>query len=241
MTDRKQSFRTAPPLTPPNGERVHEIVEALLAWGTVRVFPWRERVFTPFQMLITESLLTRTRAEMVSQVIKKLCHRFPTANAMADARVDDIGEIIAPLGLKKRAGMLRACAQAVKESHGVPHDRSGLLKLPGVGAYVADAVRVFAFNEPVIPVDAVIGRVLRRVLGYESFGPAYADRALWRIAQRFAMCDEPRSVVAALLDLGALICLPARPRCSVCPLARVCVYGSGLLEVDPAPMSSITE
>lgn len=230
MPDRKQSFRSAPPLIPPSKERVRRINNALLRWGPVRDFPWRNKRVSPFQILITESLLARTRADAVAKVIDEMWRRFPNPSALASASVESVAEVIAPLGLRKRAEMLRQCARAVETNGGVPNDRVALLRMLGVGGYVADAVRVFAFNESVIPVDAVIGRVLRRVLGYQNFGPAYADRALWLIAQRFAVTHDPHKVTAALLDLGALICLPERPRCLECPLKRCCVYGAQRLK-----------
>lgn len=234
MSDRKQSFRSAPPLTPPDMERVKRINKALLRWGPVRTFPWRNEPISAFKILIAETLLTRTRAESVAKVIETLWQKFPTPNALASALVEDVAAIIAPLGLRKRAEMLRACARAVDENGGIPNDRAALLRMSGVGGYVADAVRVFAFGEPVIPVDAVIGRVLRRVLGYHDYGPCYADRALWHVSQLFASTHDPRQVTAALLDLGALICLPERPRCSVCPLVQYCVYGSSQLKTIPS-------
>lgn len=232
MPDRKQSFRSAPPLIPPDMKRVRRINNALLKWGPVRDFPWRNKPLSPFQVFIAESLLARTRAEAVAKVIEEMWRRFPHPSALAAAPVEGIAEVIAPLGLRKRAGMLRASAQDLEKKGGVPNDRSALLRMPGVGGYVADAVRVFAFNESVIPIDAVIGRVLRRLLGYQSFGPAYADRALWLVAQRFTVTHDPQRVTAALLDLGALICLPERPRCFDCPLKRCCVYGSQRLKAS---------
>lgn len=240
MPERKQSFRTAPPLTPPDMKRVSAINDALLHWGPVRDFPWRRADIEPFHLLVTESLLTRTRAEAVAGVVEELWRRFPTPYSMASAPTEEVASLIAPLGLKKRAHMLRACAQAVAEVGGVPNDRPALLRMSGVGRYVADAVRVFAFGEAVIPVDAVIGRVLRRVLGYQSHGPAYDDLALWRVAQLFAVTNDPRLVTAAILDLGALVCLPVTPRCSVCPLQKRCVYGASRLStrsLDNEPRS----
>lgn len=231
MPDRKQSFRFAPPLIPPRKKLVRRINDALLRWGPVRDFPWRNKVISPFKILITESLLARTRADAVAKVIDEMWRRFPNPSALASAPVESVAEVIAPLGLRKRTEMLRACARSVENNGGVPNDRAALLRMSGVGGYVADAVRVFAFGEPVIPVDAGIGRVIRRVLGYPSFGPAYADRALWSAAQQFAVTHDPHKVTAALLDLGALICLPEKPKCSVCPLRRCCVYGSERLKM----------
>jgi len=226
MPDRKQSFRTAPPLETPNAEQVREIVVALLSWGPVRLFPWRRDKISAFHVLLAEVLLTRTRAESVAVVIERLWSRYPGPRCLADASIEEIEQIIEPLGLRKRAGMLRACANEIVKLRGVPTDRKALMRLPGVGSYVVDAVRVVAFDQAVIPVDAGIGRVLRRVLGYPTFGPAYADRALWDRAQRFADPGKSRNTTFALLDVGALICLPERPTCNHCPLSRLCAYNS---------------
>jgi A/G-specific adenine glycosylase len=212
-------------------DRVKAINDALLRWGPVRAFPWRKKSIKHFQVLVTESLLTRTRAEAVAEVVEELWRLFPTPKDLACAPLEEVAGVVATLGLKKRAEMLRACAQSVVDAGGVPNDRAKLLLMSGVGEYVADAVRVFAFGEAVIPVDAVIGRVLRRVLGYQNYGPAYADRALWRVAQLFALNHDPRLVTAALLDLGALICLPEKPNCPVCPLLPHCVYGGTRMNI----------
>jgi A/G-specific adenine glycosylase len=214
----------APELITPDPERIAAIITRLLNWGPKRAFPWREPTATPFQILVAEILLTRTLAESVARIIRNVWETFPTPEEMADAQVDDIARCVRPLGLEKRASQLRNCAQEIVRLGEVPRDRRQLLHLPGVGEYVADAVRVFAFDEAVIPVDAVVGRVLRRVQGYPALGPAYADRALWQVAQSFALSGDSRNIAATLLDLGALVCLPGRPRSDECPLACLCAY-----------------
>lgn len=231
MSDRKQSFRIAPPLIPPDKRLIKSINTALSEWGPVRKFPWREKEITPFHMLITEILLTKTRAEAVATVIEKLWITFPNPHSLAKARTKRIATIISPLGLIKRAGMLKECAQKLVQIGTIPKDRKTLLTLPGVGGYVADAVRVFAFNEAVMPIDAVIGRILRRVLGYENFGPSYADKNLWIVAQSFTKTNWSKYIVASLLDLGALICLPQKPRCQQCPLLKNCAYGTTYTDI----------
>jgi A/G-specific adenine glycosylase len=228
MSDRKQSFRNAPPLIQPSIKRVKAINNALLLGGPLRSFPWRSRGIDPFHMLIAEILLARTRAEAVAEIIAEMWKRFPTPSSLASTPTKEIMRIVASLGLTKRAHMLRSCAESVVTIGCVPNDRVALLRMLGVGEYVADAVRLFAFGETVMPVDSVIGRVLRRVLGYQNYGPAYADRALWRVAQLFARTHDPKIVATKLLDLGALICLPVKPCCDVCPLSKTCAYARAL-------------
>lgn len=221
---RKQSFRLAPHLEPPTQNYVNQVVERLLRWGPVRQFPWREKSITPFQVLITEILLARTSAESVASVIEELWSRYPTPIEMSNASVKEIEDIIRPLGLRKRAGMLYATALSIVERGGITDGKFEVNHLPGVGKYVADAYRLFVFNVPVIPIDAVIGRVIRRLYNFPDFGPAYADRSLWTVAQIHASHDERRRLVAAILDLGALICLPKSPMCHICPVNNCCQF-----------------
>lgn len=225
MNPRKQSFRFAPLLKAPEPRLINRINRKLVGWGPIRVFPWREKTISPFQMLITEILLTKTRAETVGLVIEDLWRTFPDANSMANSPLDEIQAIIAPLGLLKRTAMLKSCAQKIRQIGYIPNQRKLLLQLPGVGGYVADAVRLFAFNIPVLPIDAVIGRILRRVLGYGNFGPAYADANLWNAVQHFAKGRSRKKVVASLLDLGAILCTPRKPKCSECPIHKLCKFG----------------
>lgn len=220
--ERKQSFRVASAVKRPSPVFIRQITAALLRWGPIRTFPWRDTSATPFQVLIAEILLTRTSAGAVSKVIGPFWQRFPTPCVLADSSVGEVRKFISPLGLTKRAEMLVASAKQVAFAGGVKNDRKWLLELPGVGRYVADAVRVLAFNEPVIPVDAVIGRVMRRVLGYPDHGPAYADRTLWKATQKIVSVQEPRKLVMTLLDLGAVICVPNKPKCPECPLRLNC-------------------
>lgn len=225
MPARKQSFRTARPLVPAAAQRLDSIAQALVAWTPPRQLPWRSRQTSPFETLVAETLLVRTRAEAVGMVVDALWKRYPTPPDLALASDADVAQIIAPLGLVKRARMLREAAiQIISAGGEVPHDRRALGRLKGVGDYVADAVRVFAFGERVIPVDAVVGRVLRRVFGYPSLGPAYADRALWSVVQPLAIHGDARHLVAALLDVGAILCRPLRPQCGQCPLRANCDY-----------------
>jgi len=238
---RKQSFRSAPRIAPPSADTARAVTAALLAWGTVRFFPWRAEQLSPFRSLIAETLLVRTRAEGVADLIPALWSRFPTPSDLARAPLEEIAQVIAPLGLGKRAQQLKDAARQIVESGGeVPEARAALLRLPGVGTYVADAVRLFAFGERVLPIDAVIGRVLRRVFGHGPYGPAYDDRALWSAMQPLTEYCDPANLASALLDLGALICVATQPRCPSCPLAGWCAYRAQLdapragLTLDPA-------
>ena len=115
----------------------------LLRWAEEngRSFPWRgER--DPFKVLVAELLLQRSRGTTVASVYVDLVSRWPTAKDLADAKVGDIASVMRPLGLTRRASTLKALAGLVSQ-RGMP-SVDGLLALPGVGPYVANATAAAA-------------------------------------------------------------------------------------------------
>ncbi len=146
-------------------------------------------------MLVSEVMLQQTQVPRVVPRYLAWLERWPTAQALAAAPRHEVIRAWQGLGYNRRAVNLHRAAQVIAES-GWPAD---LTDLPGVGRYTADAVRRFAFDEPVLPVDTNVRRVLERTGG--AFGPESA---------------------AALMDLGATVCLARIPRCGVCPLAASC-------------------
>jgi A/G-specific adenine glycosylase len=173
----------------------------LLAWygREGRDLPWR-RTQDPYSVLVSEVMLQQTQVERVIPRYEEWLARWPTVEALARATR---GEVICAwqgLGYNRRAVNLHRAAQTIA-GEGWPSD---LTELPGVGRYTAHAVARFAFDASVLPVDTNVRRVQERTGG--TFSPAAAH---------------------ALMDLGATVCLARIPRCSVCPLARLCPSGGG--------------
>jgi A/G-specific adenine glycosylase len=169
---------------------------ALLAWFevTARDLPWR-RTRDPYAILVSEVMLQQTQVERVVPRWERWLERWPTVEALAAASG---GEVILEwqgLGYNRRALALHRAAGHVAE-HGWPDD---LTVLPGVGRYTADAVARFALGRPVLPVDVNVRRVQERT--GESFTHEHA---------------------AALMDLGATVCIARIPRCESCPLGFAC-------------------
>jgi A/G-specific adenine glycosylase len=175
---------------------VSRVQEALLSWFREhgRDLPWR-RTRDPYAILVSEVMLQQTQVPRVAPRYLAWLELWPTARALAVAPRDEVIREWQGLGYNRRAVNLHRAAQVIAVS-GWPAD---LTELPGVGRYTADAVHRFAFDEPVLPVDTNVRRVLERTGG--AFGPESA---------------------AALMDLGATICLARIPRCGVCPLAASC-------------------
>jgi A/G-specific adenine glycosylase len=168
----------------------------LLAWHARhrRDLPWR-RTRDPYCVLVSEVMLQQTQVPRVIPRFLEWIARWPTIEALANARRDDVIRAWQGLGYNRRAVNLHRSVQIVA-ARGWPDD---LTELPGVGEYTAAAVRRFALSEPVLPLDTNVRRVLDRT-GAE-FGPDAAE---------------------ALMDLGREVCLARIPRCDACPLATDC-------------------
>jgi A/G-specific adenine glycosylase len=197
----------------------------LLAWGREnrRSFPWRE-TDDPWRVLVAEVLLQRSRGKTVAKVYEELFHRWPDAGSLSRARESSIATVIRPLGLIRRAGTLRSMAREVVRHGHVPGSLDGLVALPGVGRYAANATLVVAFGQRAPVVDGVTARVYRRYLGLESDMPASNDQDLWAAAEEATPTTAVREWNWAVLDLAAEVCLPARPRCPACPLVERCRF-----------------
>ena len=159
-----------------------------------RDLPWRH-TRDPYSILVSEVMLQQTQVARVVPRYHAFLDKWPTVDALAAATPGDVIREWQGLGYNRRALNLHRAARRIA-AEGWPHD---LTELPGVGRYTADAVARFAFDEPVLPVDTNVRRVLERT-GAE-FGPESAH---------------------ALMDLGATICLARIPRCEACPLADAC-------------------
>jgi A/G-specific adenine glycosylase len=190
--------------------------QALLAWyrATARPLPWRGEK-DPYRVLVAEVLLQQTRAAQAVPYYRRFLKRFPTLEALAQAPLEEVLKVWAGAGYYARARNLHRLAQSVSE---LPRSREALLALPGVGPYTAAAVAALAFGERVGVVDGNVRRVLARFYALEDPSP----QALWRLADALVEGVDPAAWNQALMDLGALVCTPRRPRCGDCPLSPSC-------------------
>lgn len=197
----------------------------LRAWGEThrRPFPWRS-TGDPFRVLVAEVLLQRTRAEAVVPVYREVFRRWPTARRLAAAQVTSIASVIRPLGLRYRAPRLRDLARCVCSWSEVPKDVETLMRLPGVGRYAANATLAAAYGMGTPVVDRVSARVYRRFLGLPDDSLPASDGSLWTLVADITPRGIEREWNWAVLDLAASTCLPARPRCFLCPLSARCRY-----------------
>jgi A/G-specific adenine glycosylase len=170
--------------------------EQLLAWFSEngRDLPWRH-TRDPYAILVSEVMLQQTQVERVVPRYRAWLARWPTAEALAAAPAAEAIREWQGLGYNRRALNLYRAAREIA-AHGWPGD---LTKLPGVGPCTAAAIRRFALEEDVLPIDVNVARVLERTQA--AFDASSAQ---------------------ALMDLGATVCIARAPRCHSCPLAGGC-------------------
>ena len=211
-----------------DSRRIRRLRRLLSIWARTnkRHFFWRRPDVTPFQVLVTEILLSKTRAEVVEPIARLLFRKYTGPAQLARAKPRTLEKMLYPLGLhRKRARGLVACAMSLLEDHrgGVPGSVMELLKLPSVGRYVATATASVAFHQHLAVVDANVARIYQRVFSLpEKRSRLSTDRELWALAQCVLPRGQAREFNWAILDLGGTVCTAKRPACDRCPLAAIC-------------------
>lgn len=188
--------------------------------------PWRE-TRDPYAILVSEFMLQQTTVAAVVPYYTKWLRRFPDFAALAAAEEEQVLSAWEGLGYYSRARNLHRLARVITHQHKgeLPRDPEKIRALPGVGDYTAGAVASFAFDQAVPAIDANIGRVLARLLDWqEPLDRAASRRALRALAEHILGTGPTggRLLNSALMDLGATLCVPAKPRCLICPLRTFC-------------------
>jgi len=190
-----------------------------------RDFPWRNAT-DPYHILIAEILLRRTTASAVSRVYSDFINRFDSIKSIAKARETTIARALGSLGLQSmRAKQLRKTASTIMKNHNgeIPRTREHLLSLPGVGEYIASAVRNFAYGEAVPLVDGNVIHLISRVFGIQFAGPT--DSKAWDFMTKFGGSHDAK-LYWGIIDLVATICLRRNPRCLACPVSDICLWAT---------------
>ena len=203
--------------------------EALLAWyeRVRRPLPWRS-TRDPYALLVSEVMLQQTQAARVVPYYERFLVRFPVPGALAEAPAAVAIAAWSGLGYNRRVLALRAAACVVAEQGWPPPER--LEELPGVGPYTAAAVASFAWDAPMAAVDTNVRRVIERRDGMRRTPRALARRAAELVPEgRAAAWNQ------AMMELGATICRPRRPRCGECPLRAGCAGPEAVPPITAPP------
>jgi A/G-specific adenine glycosylase len=216
--------------------------DLVLGWyaAHARDLPWRAPGVSPWAVLVSEIMLQQTPVSRVLPAYAAWLARWPTPAALA---ADPAGEAVRQwgrLGYPRRALRLHETAVIVAEKYAgeLPSTRDELLALPGIGAYTAAAVAVFAFGRKHAVLDTNVRRVLARVEFGREFAGAQPSVAEYRLAE--SLLPEDDAVAArwsvAVMELGALTCTAAAPQCDACPVAQQCAWlaaGRPAAEIRP--------
>lgn len=217
-----------------------KISDRLLAWYDRhhRDLPWRVSPSArsagvkadPYHVWLSEIMLQQTTVEAVKPYFQRFKDRWPKVKDLAAAETEDVMKAWAGLGYYSRARNLKACADHIAADAGIfPDTETGLLALPGVGPYTAAAIAAIAFDRPAAVVDGNVERVISRLFAIETPLPA-AKAEIRRKVEELLPHDRPGDFAQAMMDLGATICSPKRPRCMLCALNDDC---AALLRGDP--------
>ena len=210
--------------------------ERLLAWydQVKRPLPWRESV-DPYRVWLSEIMLQQTRVETAIPYYERFLAKFPSVEALAAAREDDVRALWSGLGYYRRARSLLEAARRVRDNKGFPNTIDGWLELPGVGPYTAAAVMSIAFGARVAALDGNLERVLSRLQTLDV-DPKSAEgrRRLERAARSWLDHERPGESNQALMEVGAKVCRPRNPLCLECPMREFCkAYRLGKQEKLP--------
>ena len=199
-----------------------------------RILPWRETE-DPYKIWISEIILQQTRVAQGMEYYHRLVTRFPDIQSLADAEEDEVLLYWQGLGYYSRARNLHKAAQQMK-NHEIFHlsnvkclklkDEeifSALKSMPGVGDYTAGAIASFAFDLPYPALDGNVYRVLSRLYDCEiAFDTTEGKKHFRKLAEDLLDRERPRLFNSAIMEFGALHCVPTAPDCPTCPLNTWC-------------------
>ena len=203
-----------------------EFRQRLCAWFRRhgRDLPWRQ-TRDPYAILVSEMMLQQTTVAAVVPYFERWMKRFPSVHELAAADESEVLALWQGLGYYRRARNLHAAAKKITgELVGkFPREYDGLREMPGIGDYTAQAVRAFAFDEPVPVLDANVIRVVARLFDIRT--PVDTAKGLAKIRARLEELLPSKGgheFVSSLMELGALVCRAGRPDCLLCPVKEFC-------------------
>lgn len=187
-----------------------------------RDLPWR-KTSDPYKILVSEVMLQQTQVDRVIPKYHEFLERYPSFEALADARPNEVKKTWYPLGYNVRPLRLHsiACETVARYGGELPSDHDELLSFKGIGRYTAGAIRSFAFNEDAPILDTNVMRVLHRVF-VGTGDPKSRKNLLWELSEALIPKGRGYDFNQALMDFGATVCMARDPYCLLCPMKDVC-------------------
>jgi len=205
------------------------ITNKILNWYDInkRSLPWRKKVSKrkkQYYTLVSEFMLQQTQVSTVIPYFEKFIKNIPDLKTLANFDDQKLVKLWEGLGYYSRVRNLKKTAQVVikKFNKNIPSNFLELKSLPGIGDYTASAISAIAFNQPFIPLDGNIERVLKRYL-YLKKEYQITKEYLHEEKKVFGFTSRSSDYAQALMELGALICKPNNPNCEQCPILVKCI------------------
>lgn len=220
-----------------------QIRQALLGWYDRhrRDLPWRVppgHIANPYHVWLSEIMLQQTTVAAVKSYFERFIYLWPTVHDLAAAGQDDVLREWAGLGYYARGRNLHKAANVIVTDYSgkIPDTLPALKLLPGIGDYTAAAVRSIAFDRPATVIDGNVERVISRLYAVKTPLPrgktdirVYAHALFERYCQ-----TRPSCFAQSMMDLGATVCTPKKPKCTLCPISGYCAaYHEGQTENYP--------
>lgn len=208
--------------------RPEKFANSLLDWYDLhgrKDLPWQQDI-NPYKVWISEIMLQQTQVKTVIPYFLQFIKRFPTVEALAKAKLDEVLQLWAGLGYYARARNLHKAAKEIVQNYtgNFPNTLDDLTSLPGIGRSTASAILSISQGQATPILDGNVKRVLTRLYGIHGWpGDAKITKQLWDIAEQLMPSTRTGAYTQAIMDLGATICIKSRPLCSVCPFTNDCV------------------
>ncbi len=208
-----------------------EYRKALTVWynHSKRELPWRESL-DPYKIWVSEVILQQTRVQQGKDYYHNFLQLFPDVKSLAEAEEEKVLKVWQGLGYYSRARNMHHAAKTIMSEHGgiFPDDYNSIKKLKGIGDYSAAAISSIAFNLPYAVVDGNVFRVLSRLFGIKTpIDSTAGKKEFYALARMMLDTVHPGEFNQALMEFGALHCLPDQPLCNTCPLAMKCCAYAG--------------
>lgn len=209
-----------------NIDHPHPFSGLLLEWyrDNARTLPWRETK-DPFKIWLSEIILQQTRVQQGLPYYQKFLQNFSNVVELADASEQEVLSLWQGLGYYSRARNLHACSRQIRDEYGgiFPNSYQELLKLKGIGPYTAAAIASFCYMESVPVVDGNVFRVASRYLGIDlDIAQASSRKVFENAVANLMKGSPPDQFNQAIMEFGALQCVPGLPDCQSCSLQNSC-------------------
>ena len=204
------------------------IPNKILNWydNNKRILPWRKKTSArnrEYFTLVSEFMLQQTQVKTVIPYFVSFIKNFPNLKSLANAKEERVLKVWEGLGYYSRARNLKKTAVKLLEDFNgnLPKDIEKLKSLPGIGDYTSRSILAIAHNQPYIPMDGNVERILKRIFLLKTKNQISKDNLIKK-KTFFSTAKRSSDYAQAIMEIGALVCKPSLPLCYICPLNQNC-------------------